>query len=62
MLPELRYTYKDKNEKKKMELMISRVYDISCLIDARLQGRQPIAITNKADTIDLALTNSVNRF
>jgi hypothetical protein len=38
------------------------INDISCLIDARLQGRKPIAITNKADTIDLALTNSINRF
>jgi hypothetical protein len=35
--------------------------DISCLIEARLEGRQPIAITNKADTIGLAVTGATNK-
>ena len=35
--------------------------DISCLIEARLEGRQPIAVTNQADAIDLALTGAIDK-
>jgi ribosome-associated translation inhibitor RaiA len=35
--------------------------DISCLLEARLKGRQPIAITNQADTIDLAITGAIDK-
>lgn len=34
---------------------------ISCLLEARLEGRQPIAITNKADTADLAITGAIDK-
>lgn len=33
---------------------------ISCLIEARLEGRQPIAVTNQADTTDLAFSGAIN--
>ena len=32
---------------------------VSCLLEARLEGRQPIAITNQANTIDLALNGAI---
>mgnify|MGYP000898917629 FL=1 len=35
--------------------------DVSCLIEARLEGRQPIAITNKANTIDLAVSGAIDK-
>ena len=35
--------------------------DISCLLEARLEGRQPIAITNQADTIELAITGAIDK-
>lgn len=35
--------------------------DISCLLEARLEGRQPIAITNQANTIDLAVTGAIDK-
>ncbi|MFT6843077.1 MAG: ribosome-associated translation inhibitor RaiA [Psychroserpens sp.] len=35
--------------------------NISCLIEARLEGKQPIAITNQADTIDLAVTGAIDK-
>ena len=35
--------------------------DISCLLEARLEGRQPIAITNQADTMDLAVTGAIDK-
>ncbi len=35
--------------------------DISCLLEARLEGRQPIAITNQANTIDLAITGAIDK-
>ncbi|MFT6846060.1 MAG: ribosome-associated translation inhibitor RaiA [Flavobacteriales bacterium] len=34
---------------------------ISCLLEARLEGRQPIAITNRADTIDLAVSGAIDK-
>ena len=35
--------------------------DVSCLIEARLEGRQPIAITNQANTIDLAVSGVLDK-
>ncbi|GGX11209.1 hypothetical protein [Aquimarina muelleri] len=35
--------------------------DISCLLEARLEGRQPIAVTNQADTTDLAVAGAINK-
>ncbi len=35
--------------------------NISCLIEARLEGRQPIAITNQANTLDLAVTGAIDK-
>ena len=47
--------FKDENGKK------DGFNDISCLIEARLEGRQPIAITNQADSVDLALTGAIDK-
>jgi predicted component of type VI protein secretion system len=46
---------KDENGKK------DGINDISCLIEARIEGRQPIAITNQADSVDLALTGAIDK-
>lgn len=35
--------------------------NISCLLEARLEGKKPIAITNKANTIDFALTGAIDK-
>ena len=35
--------------------------DISCLLEARLEGRQPIAISNQANTIDLAVAGAIDK-
>ena len=35
--------------------------DISCLLEARLEGRQPIAVTNQAETVDLALSGAIEK-
>tara|TARA_R110000772_G_scaffold34936_7_gene84515 strand:- start:122 stop:436 length:315 start_codon:yes stop_codon:yes gene_type:complete len=35
--------------------------NISCLLEARIEGRQPIAITNQADTIELAITGAIDK-
>lgn len=35
--------------------------NISCLLEARLEGRQPIAITNQADTINLAISGAIDK-
>ena len=34
---------------------------ISCLLEARLEGRQPIAITNQANTIELAIAGAIDK-
>ena len=46
---------KDENGKK------DGISDISCLLEARLEGRQPIAITNQANTMDLAVTGAIDK-
>lgn len=35
--------------------------NISCLLEARLEGRQPIAISNQANTIDLVVTGAIDK-
>jgi ribosome-associated translation inhibitor RaiA len=35
--------------------------DIQCLLEARLKGRKPIAVTNKADTVELAVSGASNK-
>lgn len=35
--------------------------NVSCLIEARLEGRQPIAITNQANTIGLAVSGAIDK-
>jgi ribosome-associated translation inhibitor RaiA len=35
--------------------------DVSCVLEARLEGRQPIAITNQADTLELAITGAIDK-
>lgn len=35
--------------------------DMRCLIEARLKGRQPIAVTENAATISLAVDNAVDK-
>ncbi|MFT5337947.1 MAG: ribosome-associated translation inhibitor RaiA [Sphingobacteriales bacterium] len=35
--------------------------DVSCLLEARMEGRQPIAITNHGDTMDLALSGAIDK-
>jgi ribosome-associated translation inhibitor RaiA len=46
---------KDENGKK------AGFNDISCLIEARIEGRQPIAITNQANTMDIAVTGAIDK-
>ena len=35
--------------------------DISCLLEARIEGRKPIAITNQANTMDIAVTGAIDK-
>ncbi|MCL5129296.1 HPF/RaiA family ribosome-associated protein [Algibacter sp. L4_22] len=35
--------------------------NIYCLLEARLEGRQPIAITTQADTTDLAVSDAISK-
>ena len=35
--------------------------DKRCLMEARLKGHQPIAVTNEAETIDLAIAGAADR-
>ncbi len=35
--------------------------DISCLIEARIEGKQPIAVTNQADSVDQAVTGAIDK-
>jgi ribosome-associated translation inhibitor RaiA len=34
---------------------------IRCLLEARLEGKQPIAVTAQADTIDLAVSEATDK-
>lgn len=46
---------KDENGKKE------GVNDKSCVLEARLKGRQPIAVTTEADTVEKAVTNALDK-
>lgn len=35
--------------------------DIRCLLEARIEGRQPIAVTNNADTIEQAVDGALEK-
>jgi ribosome-associated translation inhibitor RaiA len=35
--------------------------DISCLLEARIEGRKPIAITNQANTMDSAISGAIDK-
>jgi ribosome-associated translation inhibitor RaiA len=35
--------------------------DMSCTIEARLKGRQPIAVTSQADTVDQAVSSAIDK-
>ena len=46
---------KDENGKK------DEFNNISWLLEARLEGKQPIAITNQANTMDMAVTGAIDK-
>ncbi|ALM06594.1 ribosomal subunit interface protein [Sediminicola sp. YIK13] len=46
---------KDENGKK------DGINDISCLIEARIEGKQPIAVTNQADSVDQAVIGAIDK-
>lgn len=35
--------------------------NISCILEARLEGRQPIAVSSQADTMDLAIAGAIDK-
>ncbi len=35
--------------------------DIRCLLEARLEGKQPFTVTNQADTIELAVSGAIDK-
>lgn len=35
--------------------------DIQCLLEARIEGKQPITVSEKADTIELAIAGSIDK-
>ena len=35
--------------------------DVSCLLEARIEGRKPIAITNQANTMNIAVTGAIDK-
>ncbi|NOQ73383.1 MAG: HPF/RaiA family ribosome-associated protein [Crocinitomix sp.] len=35
--------------------------EISCLLEARLEGKQPIAVKNQADTVELAISGATSK-
>lgn len=35
--------------------------DIRCLLEARLEGRQPIAVTHQADNVEQALSGAIGK-
>lgn len=37
------------------------VKDIRCLLEARIEGREPIAVSNQADTIEQSLTGAIDK-
>ena len=37
------------------------IEDIRCLLEARIEGRQPIAVSNQADNIELAVSGAIDK-
>ena len=37
------------------------VNDISCLLEARLEGRQPVVVSTKGETLELALLAAIDK-
>ena len=37
------------------------INDIRCLLEARLEGRAPIAVSNQADTIEQSVAGSIDK-
>lgn len=37
------------------------INDIRCLIEARLEGKKPIAVSCQADTVELAVSGSIEK-
>ncbi|MFY0643504.1 MAG: HPF/RaiA family ribosome-associated protein [Bacteroidia bacterium] len=37
------------------------VNDMTCVLEARLKSRQPIVVTNQADTVEQALTGAIEK-
>jgi len=35
--------------------------DIRCLLEARIESRQPIAVSNQADTIEVAVSGAIDK-
>ena len=35
--------------------------DIQCIMEARIEGRQPIAVTSQADTTEMAVTGAIDK-
>ena len=35
--------------------------NIRCLMEARLEGKQPIAVTNQADSVDQAVSGAIDK-
>lgn len=35
--------------------------DIKCVLEARLEGRSPIAVTQQADTVELAVSGAIDK-
>lgn len=35
--------------------------DIRCLLEARIEGRKPIAVSNQADTIEVAVSGAIDK-
>ena len=46
---------KDENGKK------DGLNDVSCMLEARLEGRQPIAVTYQTDTAELAVSGAIEK-
>jgi ribosome-associated translation inhibitor RaiA len=69
------YTAQIKAELKRFESYITRIEahlsdengkkggpnDIQCLLEARLEGRQPIAVSHQADKVEQAISGAIDK-
>lgn len=35
--------------------------EVSCVLEARLEGRQPIAVTNQASSVEIAVSGAIDK-